>query len=178
MEYEKDRLKLKIKDIGYLRKIVLCILATIVLIAFDQVTKAIAQNFLSGKGIVNVLGDFVILEFIKNRGAFLSVGHELDNAVWMAVFVIIPVIVLCAISVYIIAKKISDTFYLSMWVLVLSGGLGNLIDRVFEGKVTDFMNIGIGTLRTGIFNVADLYIVFFTAAVTVKFLLSSLRPSP
>ena len=44
--------------------------------------------------------------------------------------------------------------------LILSGGVGNLIDRVLRGGlVVDFMNVGIGTLRSGIFNVADLGIV-------------------
>jgi signal peptidase II len=40
--------------------------------------------------------------------------------------------------------------------LICSGGLGNLIDRLTHGGyVTDFLNVGIGPLRTGIFNVAD-----------------------
>jgi signal peptidase II len=42
---------------------------------------------------------------------------------------------------------------------ILAGGLGNLIDRVTNhGQVTDFLNLGIGSLRTGIFNVADVAI--------------------
>ena len=41
--------------------------------------------------------------------------------------------------------------------LVFSGGIGNIIDRiVFDRHVTDFMNLGIGNIRTGIFNVADI----------------------
>ena len=40
--------------------------------------------------------------------------------------------------------------------LICSGGVGNLLDRVrYDGHVTDFLNIGIGPVRTGIFNVAD-----------------------
>jgi signal peptidase II len=40
--------------------------------------------------------------------------------------------------------------------LLAASGIGNLIDRLlFDGRVTDFLNIGIGSLRTGIFNVAD-----------------------
>lgn len=42
---------------------------------------------------------------------------------------------------------------------MLSGGLGNLLDRIMnDGRVIDFMNLGIGPLRTGIFNVADVCI--------------------
>lgn len=41
------------------------------------------------------------------------------------------------------------------------GGVGNLIDRIFnEGRVIDFMNIGVGSLCTGVFNVADIAISF------------------
>ena len=44
--------------------------------------------------------------------------------------------------------------------LLLGGGIGNLIDRlVNEGRVIDFMNVGIGSLRTGVFNVADMAIM-------------------
>jgi len=58
--------------------------------------------------------------------------------------------------------------------LVLSGGLGNLVDRIInDGRVIDFMNIGIGSLRTGIFNVADVYI---TVGVVVLVFQSLQRP--
>ena len=43
--------------------------------------------------------------------------------------------------------------------LLIAGGLGNLIDRLVYGYVTDFLNVGIGSLRTGIFNVADMAIM-------------------
>ena len=41
--------------------------------------------------------------------------------------------------------------------MVFSGGIGNIFDRiVYDRHVTDFMNMGIGNIRTGIFNVADI----------------------
>jgi signal peptidase II len=44
--------------------------------------------------------------------------------------------------------------------LLLAGGVGNLIDRINQnGHVTDFLNVGIGPVRTGIFNVADMAIM-------------------
>ena len=60
------------------------------------------------------------------------------------------------------------------WSLVLSGGLGNLVDRIInDGRMIDVMNIGIGSLRTGIFNVADVYI---TVGVVVLVFQSLQRP--
>ena len=43
--------------------------------------------------------------------------------------------------------------------LFLAGGVSNLIDRVTLGRVIDFLNVGIGPLRTGIFNIADMAII-------------------
>jgi signal peptidase II len=43
--------------------------------------------------------------------------------------------------------------------LFLAGGISNLVDRVTHGSVVDFMNVGLGPLRTGIFNVADMAIM-------------------
>jgi signal peptidase II len=43
--------------------------------------------------------------------------------------------------------------------LIISGGIGNLLDRVFnQGKVIDFIILSIGNIHTGIFNIADFYI--------------------
>jgi signal peptidase II len=52
--------------------------------------------------------------------------------------------------------------HLAVWamVLVAAGGAGNLVDRlVRDGHVIDFMNLGLGQVRTGIFNVADVQIM-------------------
>jgi signal peptidase II len=47
-------------------------------------------------------------------------------------------------------------WHITGFTLLAASGIGNLIDRVqFDGRVTDFLNVGIGSLRTGIFNVAD-----------------------
>jgi signal peptidase II len=52
--------------------------------------------------------------------------------------------------------------------LFLGGGFSNLIDRVAMGSVIDFMNLGIGSFRTGIFNVADVAIMAGIAILIVE----------
>lgn len=154
------------------KKIIMCSIFSVILIAIDQLTKMLAVQFLKGKGVVNVIGDFFVLNYMQNRGAFLSLGSALGGIVWTAGFVILPIIALVLITVYFIVKKISNNFYLAFWVLIISGGVGNLIDRILYGKVTDFLNFGIGKIRTGILNVADLYICFFTIIVLIIYLFS------
>jgi len=43
--------------------------------------------------------------------------------------------------------------------MFLAGGVSNLVDRIAMGRVIDFLNIGVGPVRTGIFNVADVAIM-------------------
>jgi signal peptidase II len=47
--------------------------------------------------------------------------------------------------------------------LFLAGGASNLLDRIMHGTVVDFMNVGVGSLRTGIFNVADVALMIGVA---------------
>lgn len=157
------------------KKIIIAILIMIVLTGFDQITKVWAENFLAGKGSVNVLGEYAVLVLAKNRGGFLSVGNQANDVLWLIVFIVIPLIVLFALTFYVLTYKSTNNFCLTAWVLIFSGGLGNIIDRILYGSVTDFMNIGIGNIRTGIFNVADLYIVFFAVYVAIRYLIALKR---
>jgi signal peptidase II len=56
-------------------------------------------------------------------------------------------------------------------VFFTSGGVGNIIDRILYGEVRDFLNIGIGSVRTGIFNAADIYLNVFALAVVLVYIL-------
>ena len=54
---------------------------------------------------------------------------------------------------------------------ILAGGIGNQIDRISNhGLVTDFINLGIGPLRTGVFNVADMAVTFGGIAIALMML--------
>jgi signal peptidase II len=65
---------------------------------------------------------------------------------------------LLAVLAYVLAtRREMEPGNFTAWSLILAGGIGNLIDRVSQqGLVTDFLNVGIGPVRTGIFNVADM----------------------
>lgn len=134
--------------------------AAAILVWLDQLTKTWAQAELSLKGTVQILGDFFIFHFAMNRGAFLGLGNNLPEFIWYFGMIILPVAALLGFTVYVLVKQPENLRLWVLWALVIAGGAGNLIDRIAVGKVIDFMNMGIGPLRTGIFNVADLYIVF------------------
>jgi signal peptidase II len=152
-------------------KLALSIISVVLLVGLDQVTKKLAETHLAGKGTVPVLGNFLVLNYITNRGGFLSFGSGVNNYLWYAFFIILPLISLLALSAYIIVKKRNDAYYLSFWVFFTSGGVGNIIDRILYGEVRDFLNIGIGSVRTGIFNAADIYLNVFALTVVLVYIL-------
>jgi signal peptidase II len=62
--------------------------------------------------------------------------------------------------IYCLASSSRNPFILPAWGLVIGGGVSNLVDRLwYGGYVVDFLNVGIGPVRTGIFNFADVFIM-------------------
>jgi signal peptidase II len=67
---------------------------------------------------------------------------------------------LAALAGYALFSKKLDLFQVGSYSLIASGGFSNWIDRArFDGVVVDFMNMGLGPVRTGVFNVADIAIL-------------------
>jgi len=132
--------------------------ATIVL---DQLSKVWALRTLRGGPVHRYAGDLFRLEYAENAGSFLSLGDRLPAAVRVAVFVVAVGAVLVALVIYGVVKPSLDQSTRIALLAIAAGGLSNWVDRVIRaGRVVDFMNLGLGSLRTGIFNIADLAIVF------------------
>jgi len=127
----------------------------------DQVTKNIARHDLANSNSISFLHDLFRLQYTENPGAFLSMGAGSPQNVKFWIFICFVGIFLTGMLIYLMVSPGNSKTKLISLSLVVGGGAGNLIDRIFnEGRVIDFMNIGIGSLRTGIFNVADIAISF------------------
>lgn len=130
-------------------------------IALDQLTKVWAMGALRGAPVRSYLGDVFRLDYAENAGSFLSLGDRLPASLRVAIFVVLVGLVLLALVVYGVAKRELPLWTRVALLAIASGGISNWVDRVIRGgRVVDFMNLGVGSLRTGIFNVADLAIVF------------------
>jgi signal peptidase II len=118
---------------------------------------------------ITFLQDSVRLTYAENPGAFLGIGASLPAPARAAVFrVAASLIVLGLVLSAFLWPGLSRGRVVALTLLAASG-LGNLVDRYLQdGRVTDFLNIGIGNLRTGIFNVAD---VLGVVAVTLLLVL-------
>lgn len=143
-----------------MKKLTILILVLVACIACDQSTKYTAQIYLEGQGIYSYIGDTFRLGYSENTGAFLGLGSSLPEHVRTFIFSGLVAIFLLAFLVYIIkSPNVSKSGVIASG-LIIGGGLSNLIDRlVNNGAVIDFLNLGVGSLRTGIFNVADMAIM-------------------
>ena len=136
------------------------VLATI---AADRVTKQVASGLLASAPPRSYLSDTVRVEYTENRGGFLGLGATLPPPVRSLVFTVLTMVLLLVVSA-VLARRGTGTAATVGLSLLWAGGASNLADRVARGAVVDFLNLGIGPLRTGIFNVADIAI---TAGVLI-----------
>jgi len=121
----------------------------------DQVSKGIVREHLALGESHSFLADTFRLTHTENPGAFLSIGASLPEGARIAVFRVgVSILVLGLLGYALLARL--TTWGVIGFSLLAASGIGNLIDRMmFDGHVTDFLNVGIGSLRTGIFNTAD-----------------------
>jgi len=136
-------------------------------IGCDRITKQLAASELSGHARISLAADLVRLEYTENAGGFLSFGAELPAAARSAIFKIGTGILLAGLGV-LLYRRLAAGYWAIGPALLLAGGLANLLDRVTGGQVVDFLNIGVGGLRTGIFNVADVAITLGLVLVVVE----------
>jgi len=122
----------------------------------DRISKTYAESRLSSAQAVSFLGGSVRLQLAYNEGAFLSLGSTLPKPWRQAIFRGGVALVLAGLLAYAVFLGPSRPWPVCAAALVFAGGASNLADRLlYDGYVVDFINVGIGGLRTGIFNLAD-----------------------
>jgi len=136
-------------------------------IGCDRVTKRMAVQTLAGAPDRTFLGGTVRLGYAENSGGFLSLGTALPPAQRTAVFVVATGAILAGAALALCRGALSGASLFGA-TLFLAGGTSNWIDRVLHGSVVDFLNLGIGSLRTGIFNVADVAIMAGLVVVVLQ----------
>jgi signal peptidase II len=138
------------KRIGVIMLVLCCC------IGCDQATKEMARHSLRDADVISSVGDLFRLQYTENTGAFLGLGSKLPAHLRVWIMIILPGLLLLTVFLVTILSRTIPQREIIALALIVGGGWGNLFDRIWRhGTVIDFMNIGIGALRTGIFNVAD-----------------------
>lgn len=154
-----------IQELEYnaVRRMLLPLLILISVIVIDQATKTLARALLAlrppiifGENLVD--GGIARLTYFENPGAFLGLGADLPASQRFWIFTVVAVLLLTALALYTLRSSARTSTVMVVGAsLLVAGGVGNLIDRVVnDGRVIDFMQVGVGWLRTGVFNIADM----------------------
>lgn len=124
----------------------------------DRLTKIWAINVLSGVSEITIIKNFFSFLYIENKGAAFGIFQ--NKTVFLT---IITVIIMIGIVYYIVRYKPSNIFVNVALSLIISGALGNLIDRIYYRYVVDFISLHYKEVYYfPVFNVADIMVVLGT----------------
>ena len=149
-------------------RIAIILLTVLGCVGCDQATKSLARDHLPLQQVISLFNDTVRLEHTENPGAFLSLGDTLSSTARRFLFTVGGAVLVTATAVWAFRSKRMSASQIVGAALICGGGLGNVIDRVSQGgNVTDFLNVGVGSVRTGIFNFADMALMLGVALLVV-----------
>lgn len=126
----------------------------IVLLALDQVTKLMIKSKFVLHESIPVIDGFFNITYVLNPGAAFGILANLPETYRRGFFIIITIIAIAAI-VYLMVKESHLKLRAVSYTLILSGAVGNFIDRAYMGKVVDFLDVYIKNHHWPAFNVAD-----------------------
>jgi signal peptidase II len=140
-------------------RLILLILVVAGNVGCDQVTKNLAREQLDYGSTISIIDPFLTLVKVENTGAFLSLGNGLPESFRVGLLIFLPCLILIIVFIYAMrSNNISRVGILGLGFIV-GGGVGNMIDRILFGSVTDFLHMDFVLFRTGIFNAADVSIM-------------------
>lgn len=125
---------------------------TVIFVFIDQLSKGLINIGMNLNQSIEIIPNFLNLTYVHNTGAAFSI---FEGAKWF--FIITAIIVLNIIYIFFIKDKELKNSEIVIYSLLISGIIGNLIDRVVFGYVIDFIDVNI--FNFAIFNLADSFIV-------------------
>ena len=129
------------------------------LFLLDLVIKFLVSNYLT---TVTVIDNFFSLTYVLNDGAAFSILAS-------QTFIIILITLLClAFVIYELKKNLNDRVETIAYSLIISGLLGNFVDRLIDGYVIDYLSFKIFNYNYPVFNLADILIVLGVIIMLIK----------
>ena len=145
------------------KKTILIAFLLVTCIGCDQATKQIAKSSLKFSAPQSLFNDMLRLQYAENPGGMMSFGAELHPEIRFWFLTVFVGLMLFGILIFTVVSTKLTRFQITALTLIVGGGFSNLLDRLLhDGHVIDFLNVGIGGVRTAIFNVADVVIILGT----------------
>ncbi|MGN0501307.1 MAG: signal peptidase II [Ruminococcus sp.] len=107
-----------------------------VLVIIDQIIKYFVSAYLQPVGSVSVIDNLFSLTYVENKGVAFGMFSDMR---W--VFVALTSVLLAVIIFYMFKKRPKGKFFYICAALIIGGGIGNLIDRIFYGYVIDYLSL-------------------------------------
>ena len=129
------------------------LLLTLSIVGLDQYTKKLVVLIIEEGKEITIINNFLRFVNVKNYGAAFSI---LQNQ--RLILIIIPIIFIIGCVFMIIKNRNKSKLLLISLTFILSGAIGNLIDRIKLSYVVDFIDFNFGTYHYPSFNVADSFV--------------------
>lgn len=136
-----------------------------VLVLIDQALKYIINATIPVNGTVPIINGVIHISNVKNTGAAFSL---FGNQTWLLVYLTAAIIIVMLGAI--VLKKFTDKKLVIPLSVVIAGGIGNLIDRIFYKAVTDFIDFRI--INFAVFNFADCCVVIGCVLVVIYIIFS------
>lgn len=127
-------------------------IVTVLLILADQISKFLTVKYLKPVSSIAMINGIFSLTYVENKGAAFGI---LQNARW--VFIVATIVAIIAMVWYKRKFKPQGKIINTSLCLLLSGALGNMIDRIFLGYVVDMLEVTF--IDYPVFNIADCFVV-------------------
>lgn len=139
-------------------------------IACDQITKHLARINLLDSETNYLINNILSFKKVENAGAIMGIGSNLPDMIKAINFQILPLLFLLYLLKVLLTKPAISKKAVVGLCFALGGGIGNLIDRIIHGSVTDFIILNVGFFETGIFNLADVSIIIGVIILFIEIL--------
>ena len=154
--------------------VVLPLLVAALLVGLDQITKIIVMQTMTLHQSIVLIPGFFEFQYDLNPAAAMGFLKNVPHA--RIILIVLTVIVMAVFLYAILFRRIRSKLALWASALILAGGVGNLIDRIFRGEVVDFMLFQFSWFPF-IFNVADIFVVVGGGMIILHLILEIIQES-
>ena len=150
------------------KKYWILVIVFVILLVLDQASKLLIERHIPLHQAIEVIPGFFAIAHVENRGAAFGLLANLPGA--GILFVVISLIAIVLIIAYFRWLKEGEVWTPLCLALVLTGAVGNLIDRFRLGSVVDFLDVHYRGWHWPAFNVADSCITVGVILLALKIL--------
>ncbi|UCH96579.1 MAG: signal peptidase II [Candidatus Aminicenantes bacterium] len=140
------------------KKKYIAIFSTIIIL--DQVSKLIVQSIFKGDPykVIQVIKNFFLIRYVENKGAVWGIFSHSNSVVIPKLITILSIVALVVVIYFFLKLQAKCTFELVSLSFIIGGAVGNIMDRLYQGYVVDFLDVYIKSYHWPTFNIADSFI--------------------